>query len=174
MRFGDNTDDDSGTDNGDGSGEKRAHRKAGELLSFIPKTYSLKCDGRIEAVQVYGIQKRYRPEKHYVFILKITRENEREATFLFRYNDLYFYMRRPQARHDIEWPFTPPPKKYIFCKFLSFNFWPFFTGLLLLKVVILLWLLTLGQHYFWRGYDWLLLNLVVNPVNPRLHGSYFD
>jgi hypothetical protein len=34
--------------------------------------------------QVYGIQKRYRPEKHYVFILKITRENEKEATFLFR------------------------------------------------------------------------------------------
>jgi hypothetical protein len=87
MRFGENTDDDSGTDNGDGSGEKRASKKAGELLSFIPKTYSLKCDGRIEAVQVYGIQKRYRPEKHYVFILKITRENEREATFLFRYRD---------------------------------------------------------------------------------------
>jgi hypothetical protein len=84
MRFGDNTEDDSGADNSDGSGEKRTSRKAGELLSFIPKTYSIKSDGRIEAVQVYGIQKRYQPEKHYVFILKITRENEREATFLFR------------------------------------------------------------------------------------------
>ncbi len=86
MRFGDNTEDDSGADNSDGSGEKRTSRKAGELLSFIPKTYSIKSDGRIEAVQVYGIQKRYQPEKHYVFILKITRENEREATFLFRYS----------------------------------------------------------------------------------------
>ncbi len=84
MRFGDSTEDDSGADNSDGSGEKRAGRKAGELLSFIPKTYSLNSDGRIEAVQVYGIQKRYRPEKHYVFILKITRENERDGTYLFR------------------------------------------------------------------------------------------
>jgi len=31
-------------------------KKSGDLLSFIPKTYSLKSDGRIEAVQVYGIQ----------------------------------------------------------------------------------------------------------------------
>ena len=82
MRFGDSADDDSGVDSSDNSDRRK--KSPGELLSFIPKTYSLKSDGRIEAVQVFGIQKRYRPEKQYVFILKITRENEKEATFLFR------------------------------------------------------------------------------------------
>jgi len=83
MRFGDSADDDASVDSSDANAERRK-KSPGELLSFIPKTYSLKSDGRIEAVQVFGIQKRYRPEKHYVFILKITRENEKEATFLFR------------------------------------------------------------------------------------------
>jgi hypothetical protein len=55
MRFGDNAEDD-GTDNGDSASERRSGKKSGDLLSFIPKTYSLKSDGRIEAVQVYGIQ----------------------------------------------------------------------------------------------------------------------
>ena len=88
MRFGDTTDDDS--NNGDGSdASERRKKSTGELLSFIPKTYSLKSDGRIEAVVVFGIQKRYRPEKHYVFILKITRENEMEATFLFRFEFIF-------------------------------------------------------------------------------------
>lgn len=41
-------------------------------------------DGRIIAVQVYDIQKRYVPEKHYVFILKISREGMKDPTFLFR------------------------------------------------------------------------------------------
>ena len=41
-------------------------------------------DGRITAVQVYDIQKRYVPERHYVFILKISREDIKDPTFLFR------------------------------------------------------------------------------------------
>ena len=36
--------------------ERWSGKKSCDLLSFIPKTYSLKSDGRIEAVQVYGIQ----------------------------------------------------------------------------------------------------------------------
>jgi len=35
-------------------------------------------------VVVYSIQKRYTPEKHYVFILKITRESVKEPTYVFR------------------------------------------------------------------------------------------
>jgi len=56
----------------------------GELLSFIPKTYSLITDGRMENVVVYGLQKRYSPERHYVFILEITRENVKTPTYVFR------------------------------------------------------------------------------------------
>jgi len=36
----------------------------------------------MENVVVYGAQKRYSPEKHYVFILEITRENEKGKKFL--------------------------------------------------------------------------------------------
>ena len=57
---------------------------SGELLSFIPKSFSLKSDGRITDISVNGIQKRYTPEKHYVFILKIVRENVKDHTYLFR------------------------------------------------------------------------------------------
>ena len=41
-------------------------------------------DGRIVEVQVYGIQKRYSPEKHYVFILKIQRESSNVPEYIFR------------------------------------------------------------------------------------------
>ena len=41
-------------------------------------------DGRIIEVQVYGIQKRYVPEKHYVFILKIQRESSNVPEYIFR------------------------------------------------------------------------------------------
>lgn len=44
----------------------------------------MKSDGRITDVLVYGIQKRYEPEKHYVFILKISRENVKAPTYVFR------------------------------------------------------------------------------------------
>ena len=43
------------------------------LIQFF--LYSLTTDGRMENVVVYNLQKRYSPEKHYVFILEITREN---------------------------------------------------------------------------------------------------
>lgn len=41
-------------------------------------------EGRIINVKVFGYQKRYDPEKYYVYILKVERENQREATYLFR------------------------------------------------------------------------------------------
>ncbi len=41
-------------------------------------------EGRITAVTVFDIQKRYSPEKHYVFILRIVREGVTDPTFLFR------------------------------------------------------------------------------------------
>ena len=41
-------------------------------------------EGRIAEVQVYGIQKRYTPEKHYLFILKIQRCSSKVPTYIFR------------------------------------------------------------------------------------------
>ena len=41
-------------------------------------------DGRITEVQVYGIQKRYTPEKHYVFILKVQRASSKIPEYIFR------------------------------------------------------------------------------------------
>ena len=38
----------------------------GELLSFIPTTYSMATDGRIINVEIFDYQKRHKPEKHYV------------------------------------------------------------------------------------------------------------
>ena len=55
-----------------------------EMLSFIPKRYSMEADGRIQAVEVHGIQKRYDQEKYYVFILKVTRSGEKVPSYIFR------------------------------------------------------------------------------------------
>ncbi|KAL1459698.1 hypothetical protein WDU94_011655 [Cyamophila willieti] len=61
-----------------------ADSSEGPLLSFIPRTYALAQDGRIVSVEVYGYQKRYDPDKYYVFILKVERERQRDPTYLFR------------------------------------------------------------------------------------------
>ncbi|KAG8234866.1 hypothetical protein J437_LFUL013153 [Ladona fulva] len=56
----------------------------GELLSFIPKTYTMQSEGRIKSVKVYGYQKRYDPEKYYIYILKVEREAQPDPVYLFR------------------------------------------------------------------------------------------
>lgn len=55
-----------------------------ELLSFVPKVYTMAQEGKIVRVEVYGCQKRYDPEKYYVYILKVFRENQRDPSYLFR------------------------------------------------------------------------------------------
>ena len=44
----------------------------------------MSTDGRITQVKVHDIQKRYSPEKHYVFILSVTREAIKVPNYLFR------------------------------------------------------------------------------------------
>lgn len=36
------------------------------ILSFAPRTYTIKQDGRIRDASVFSFQKRYNPDKHYV------------------------------------------------------------------------------------------------------------
>uniref|UniRef100_A0A663F393 Phosphatidylinositol 4-phosphate 3-kinase C2 domain-containing subunit alpha n=1 Tax=Aquila chrysaetos chrysaetos TaxID=223781 RepID=A0A663F393_AQUCH len=54
------------------------------ILSFSAKTYSLKQDGRIKQVSVFTYQKRYNPDKHYIYVVRVLREGQAEPTFVFR------------------------------------------------------------------------------------------
>uniref|UniRef100_A0A452HTS7 Uncharacterized protein n=1 Tax=Gopherus agassizii TaxID=38772 RepID=A0A452HTS7_9SAUR len=54
------------------------------ILSFSPKTYSLRQDGRIKEVCVFTYQKRYNPDKHYIYVVRVLREGQVEPTFVFR------------------------------------------------------------------------------------------
>uniref|UniRef100_A0A6B2ECM5 Putative phosphatidylinositol 3-kinase vps34 involved in signal transduction n=1 Tax=Phlebotomus kandelakii TaxID=1109342 RepID=A0A6B2ECM5_9DIPT len=56
----------------------------GELLSFVPRTYTMAQNGRLRSVVVYGYQKRYDLEKYYTYILKVTRQNQPDPAYLFR------------------------------------------------------------------------------------------
>uniref|UniRef100_A0A670HUM1 Phosphatidylinositol-4-phosphate 3-kinase catalytic subunit type 2 alpha n=1 Tax=Podarcis muralis TaxID=64176 RepID=A0A670HUM1_PODMU len=54
------------------------------ILSFSPKTYSLKQDGRIKEVSVFTYHKRYNPDKYYIYVVRVLREGQNEPTFIFR------------------------------------------------------------------------------------------
>uniref|UniRef100_A0A8B9FT39 Phosphatidylinositol 4-phosphate 3-kinase C2 domain-containing subunit alpha n=1 Tax=Amazona collaria TaxID=241587 RepID=A0A8B9FT39_9PSIT len=54
------------------------------ILSFSAKTYSLKQDGRIKQASVFTYQKRYNPDKHYIYVVRVLREGQVEPTFVFR------------------------------------------------------------------------------------------
>ncbi|XP_076625671.1 phosphatidylinositol-4-phosphate 3-kinase catalytic subunit Pi3K68D isoform X4 [Colletes latitarsis] len=56
----------------------------GTLLSFIPRTYTMQQEGQLTSVQVHGYQKRYDPEKYYMYILRIQRKGHADPTYLFR------------------------------------------------------------------------------------------
>ncbi|XP_039295233.1 phosphatidylinositol 4-phosphate 3-kinase C2 domain-containing subunit beta isoform X3 [Nilaparvata lugens] len=56
----------------------------GQLLSFVPRTYSMQQEGRLKSVEVYGCQKRYAPEKYYVYILRVERASQPDPSYLFR------------------------------------------------------------------------------------------
>ena len=42
------------------------------ILSFSPRTHSLKQDGRVLQASIFSFQKRYSPDKHYVSLLTLT------------------------------------------------------------------------------------------------------
>ncbi|GBP48239.1 Phosphatidylinositol 4-phosphate 3-kinase C2 domain-containing subunit alpha [Eumeta japonica] len=55
-----------------------------ELLSFMPRTYTMAQEGRLLRVEVLGYEKRYEPEKHYVYALKIERQGQATSFVLYR------------------------------------------------------------------------------------------
>ncbi|XP_044761430.1 phosphatidylinositol 4-phosphate 3-kinase C2 domain-containing subunit alpha [Coccinella septempunctata] len=53
-----------------------AEQNDGTLLSFVPKTYTMESDGRLKHVEVVSYRKRYDPDKYYVYILRVYREDD--------------------------------------------------------------------------------------------------
>ncbi|KAK7833358.1 hypothetical protein U0070_017357, partial [Myodes glareolus] len=54
------------------------------ILSFSPKTYSFRQDGRIKEASVFTYHKKYNPDKHYIYVVRILREGHLEPSFVFR------------------------------------------------------------------------------------------
>ncbi|XP_045520078.1 phosphatidylinositol 4-phosphate 3-kinase C2 domain-containing subunit alpha isoform X1 [Pieris brassicae] len=55
-----------------------------ELLSFMPRTYSMAQEGRIVRVECLSYEKRYDPEKHYVYALRVYRQGQATPAILYR------------------------------------------------------------------------------------------
>ncbi|XP_043938023.1 phosphatidylinositol 4-phosphate 3-kinase C2 domain-containing subunit alpha [Protopterus annectens] len=54
------------------------------ILSFSPKTHTLKQDGRIKDVSIFTYQKRYNPDKYYIYVVRVLREGQTDPVFIFR------------------------------------------------------------------------------------------
>ncbi|KAE8606011.1 hypothetical protein XENTR_v10010566 [Xenopus tropicalis] len=54
------------------------------ILSFTPKTYSLKQDGRIKEATIFTYHKRYNPDKYYIYVVRVVREGQDNSAFIFR------------------------------------------------------------------------------------------
>ncbi|KAM5138246.1 phosphatidylinositol 4-phosphate 3-kinase C2 domain-containing subunit alpha [Mantella aurantiaca] len=54
------------------------------ILSFSPKTYSMKQDGRIREASIFTYHKRYNPDKYYIYVVRVLREIQDDSAFIFR------------------------------------------------------------------------------------------
>ncbi|XP_068117176.1 phosphatidylinositol 4-phosphate 3-kinase C2 domain-containing subunit alpha [Hyperolius riggenbachi] len=54
------------------------------ILSFSPKAYSLKQDGRIREASIFTYHKRYNPDKYYIYVVRVVREVQDDSAFVFR------------------------------------------------------------------------------------------
>ncbi|XP_033752921.1 phosphatidylinositol 4-phosphate 3-kinase C2 domain-containing subunit beta-like, partial [Pecten maximus] len=88
---------------------KFSSHQEGALLSFVPKTYSANTDGKLEQVSLDSYQKRYEPEKHYIYIFKVVRENQKLPSYVFRhYSELVeFRTRLVELFPLVSWPILP-------------------------------------------------------------------
>ncbi|XP_050681509.1 phosphatidylinositol 4-phosphate 3-kinase C2 domain-containing subunit alpha isoform X2 [Leptidea sinapis] len=55
-----------------------------ELLSFMPRTYTMCQEGRIVRVECLSYEKRYDPEKHYVYAVRVFRLGQATPAVLYR------------------------------------------------------------------------------------------
>ena len=61
-----------------------ANSKPSSVLSFAHGTYSVDSDGLVDSARVVDFQKRYSPEKYYIYVINICRVGVEEPSFVFR------------------------------------------------------------------------------------------
>lgn len=54
------------------------------LLSFVPKTFSIQTDGKIESLDIVNLYKKYEPEKQYYYVVRVKRYYQPDATNITR------------------------------------------------------------------------------------------
>lgn len=54
------------------------------LLSFVPKTFTIQTDGKIESLKLVQLYKKYEPEKQYYYVVRVKRENQPDSTDITR------------------------------------------------------------------------------------------
>lgn len=55
-----------------------------KLYINLHNHFRMQQEGQLTSVQVHGYQKRYDPEKYYMYILRIQRKGQPDPTYLFR------------------------------------------------------------------------------------------
>ncbi|KRX37643.1 Serine/threonine-protein kinase TAO1 [Trichinella murrelli] len=66
---------------------KTGHLSTGQILSFVPQTYTAQTDGTIQSVQVIDCEKWHVPAKIYMYKMKVERENVKVPSFVYRSYD---------------------------------------------------------------------------------------
>lgn len=61
-----------------------ANSGTSSVLSFAHGTYSVDSDGLVDSARVVDFQKRYSPEKYYIYVVNICRVGVQEPSFVFR------------------------------------------------------------------------------------------
>ncbi|XP_077453608.1 phosphatidylinositol 4-phosphate 3-kinase C2 domain-containing subunit alpha [Stigmatopora argus] len=83
------------------------------ILSFSPKTYTLKQDGRILHASIFSFQKRYNPDKHYTYVVRLLREGHNEPQFVFRTFDEFQELHNKLAILFPLWKLPSFPSKMV-------------------------------------------------------------
>uniref|UniRef100_A0A5S6QQJ6 Uncharacterized protein n=2 Tax=Trichuris muris TaxID=70415 RepID=A0A5S6QQJ6_TRIMR len=70
------------------SGRRSITTPSQQILSFVPRIYTMQTDGVIGSVEIVGCEKWHMPEKVYMYKLKVERENVKVPSYLYRsYNE---------------------------------------------------------------------------------------
>ncbi|KAK6055462.1 hypothetical protein COOONC_07033 [Cooperia oncophora] len=72
--------------------------KNNDNISFVPQLYTQATDGRISGVRVITFEKRFMPNKVYLYKVEVSRESETVSSYVYRsfneFNELYIKLRR--------------------------------------------------------------------------------
>ncbi|RCN40302.1 hypothetical protein ANCCAN_13757 [Ancylostoma caninum] len=73
-------------------------RNNDSILSFVPQLYTQETDGKIKRVRVISFEKRFLPNKVYLYKVEVIRVSETLSTYVYRsfneFNELYIKLRR--------------------------------------------------------------------------------